>query len=290
MAIAPTSPHRRPISPRCSSAWQSSSGRRQGAHRRHALPRLAQLPEPTRRHRRLAGVAGHDPRKRRANDDRARRRRHRTSAAAPPRADAKSCRREPVKSGAALLALAGHARRETNVDTVLKVGGRREPPPSTDSMCCRRSRNPATPTPRWSSSARTGGRCSTSGATTFWEDFNLEWTANAARIDELVPRARRISTAIRRLLLRGVPPQPLPRLGKRPHGVAQSNVLGVDTARARLQTRPHRAPTGQPEMGRGRYPTPLGPIRVRHERNADGTLRSQINAPPGIQVESPSNP
>jgi len=29
------------------------------------------------------------------------------------------------------------------------------------------------------------------GATTFWEDFNLEWTSNAARIDELVPAGKK---------------------------------------------------------------------------------------------------
>src|SRR5690606_25630859 len=28
------------------------------------------------------------------------------------------------------------------------------------------------------------------GATTFWEDFNLEWVPNAARIDELVPEGK----------------------------------------------------------------------------------------------------
>ena len=28
------------------------------------------------------------------------------------------------------------------------------------------------------------------GATTFWEDFNIEWTKNAGRIDELVPEGK----------------------------------------------------------------------------------------------------
>src|SRR3546814_817081 len=28
------------------------------------------------------------------------------------------------------------------------------------------------------------------GATTFWEDFNIEWVANAGRIDELVPEGK----------------------------------------------------------------------------------------------------
>lgn len=30
------------------------------------------------------------------------------------------------------------------------------------------------------------------GATTFWEDFNMEWLPDAGRIDELVPAERKI--------------------------------------------------------------------------------------------------
>ena len=29
------------------------------------------------------------------------------------------------------------------------------------------------------------------GATTFWEDFNLDWVNNASRIDELVPEGKK---------------------------------------------------------------------------------------------------
>lgn len=32
------------------------------------------------------------------------------------------------------------------------------------------------------------------GATTFWEDFNLDWAQNAGRLDEFVPEGKRIST------------------------------------------------------------------------------------------------
>ena len=43
-----------------------------------------------------------------------------------------------------------------------------------------------------------------------------------------------------------------------------------------------------PQLGRlhwaeGAYPTPLGPINVRHERQADGTVKSKIDAPAGIE-------
>jgi hypothetical protein len=35
----------------------------------------------------------------------------------------------------------------------------------------------------------------------------------------------------------------------------------------------------------GSYPTPLGPIKIRHERLADGSVKSKIDAPEGIAVE-----
>jgi hypothetical protein len=44
-----------------------------------------------------------------------------------------------------------------------------------------------------------------------------------------------------------------------------------------------------PQLGRlqwaeGAYPTPRGPIRVRHERQADGRVKSDIAVPPGIEI------
>jgi hypothetical protein len=89
------------------------------------------------------------------------------------------------------------------------------------------------------------------GATTFWEDFNLDWIPNAARIDELVPPGKKgYPWRLRRLLLRRLPPQPLPRLGQRPHRMAQPACPRCPTPRTRLQTRPHRPATRQPPVGR----------------------------------------
>jgi len=44
-----------------------------------------------------------------------------------------------------------------------------------------------------------------------------------------------------------------------------------------------------PQLGRlqwaeGAYPTPLGPIEVRHVRQPDGSVQSTINAPAGVIV------
>jgi hypothetical protein len=37
----------------------------------------------------------------------------------------------------------------------------------------------------------------------------------------------------------------------------------------------------------GAYPTPLGPIKLRHERQPDGTVKSKIEAPPGVEIVRP---
>jgi len=35
----------------------------------------------------------------------------------------------------------------------------------------------------------------------------------------------------------------------------------------------------------GAYPTPRGPLRVRHERQPDGSIRSWVTAPEGVAIE-----
>jgi alpha-L-rhamnosidase len=40
---------------------------------------------------------------------------------------------------------------------------------------------------------------------------------------------------------------------------------------------------GDLEWAEGTYPTPKGIIKVRHERQADGTIKSDITLPPGIE-------
>ena len=65
------------------------------------------------------------------------------------------------------------------------------------------------------------------GATSFWEHFELEWAQGAARIDE-IPGANtaRPSPRLRRLLLRGLAPQPVSRLGSGANGVALAARFG----------------------------------------------------------------
>jgi alpha-L-rhamnosidase len=43
---------------------------------------------------------------------------------------------------------------------------------------------------------------------------------------------------------------------------------------------------GDLDWAEGTYPTPRGPIRVRHERRQDGSIRSWVTAPAGVAIEA----
>ncbi len=128
------------------------------------------------------------------------------------------------------------------------------------------------------------------GATTFWEDFHLDWTRNAARIDELpVPGKIDIHRdygdycyiSYRHSFCHGWASGPTAWLTR--------HILGVEVVDAgcrKLRITPH---LGDLEWAEGTFPTPLGPVSIRHQRDADGKVSSNIDAPDGIKIIQSSN-
>lgn len=124
------------------------------------------------------------------------------------------------------------------------------------------------------------------GATTFWEDFNLDWLPNAAGIDELVPEGKKdihgdfgayCYERFRHSLCHGWASGPTAWLSE--------YVLGVQVLEAgckRISITPHLADLQWVE---GTFPTPYGVIKIRHERQADGRILSYVDAPDEIEVE-----
>ncbi len=122
------------------------------------------------------------------------------------------------------------------------------------------------------------------GATTFWEDFDLEWTKNAGRIDELVAPGKKdlhgdfgahCYLGFRHSFCHGWAGGPTAWLSK--------NVLGVTPVApgcAKVKIAPQ---LGHLTWAEGTYPTPKGPIHVRHEKQADGTIKSTVKLPDGIE-------
>lgn len=123
------------------------------------------------------------------------------------------------------------------------------------------------------------------GATTFWEDFDLAWTENAARIDELVPAGKKdihggygayCYIGFRHSLCHGWASGPTAWLSETVLGVT---VLEPGCKRVRIAPQ-----LGHLRWVEGAYPTPRGPIKIRHERAADGSIRSTIEAPAGVEI------
>ncbi|MDD6767705.1 MAG: alpha-L-rhamnosidase C-terminal domain-containing protein, partial [bacterium] len=48
-----------------------------------------------------------------------------------------------------------------------------------------------------------------------------------------------------------------------------------------LRVEPH---LGDLQWAEGTFPTPYGEVQIRHEKQADGTIRSQIQAPEEVKI------
>ncbi len=123
------------------------------------------------------------------------------------------------------------------------------------------------------------------GATTFWEDFNLEWAENAGRIDEMPSGSKDDIHAdygdycyvgLRHSLCHGWASGPTAWLSR--------HVLGVQVLEPgckAVKIEPH---LGDLEWAEGTYPTPLGVIKIRHEKQSNGTIKSDIEVPKGVRL------
>jgi hypothetical protein len=123
------------------------------------------------------------------------------------------------------------------------------------------------------------------GATTFWEDFNIEWMENSARIDLFTPEGMNdihgdfgdyCYPSFRHSLCHGWS-----------SGVTSwltENILGiriVDAGCKTLEVKPH---LGNLEWVEGSFPTPYGVVKVKHTKQANGEIRTEINAPDEVKV------
>jgi hypothetical protein len=123
------------------------------------------------------------------------------------------------------------------------------------------------------------------GATTFWEDFNIEWKVNSARLDEFTPEGMNdihgdfgdyCYPSYRHSLCHGWS-----------SGVTAwltENVLGikiVEPGCRTIQVEPH---LGNLEWVEGTFPTPLGIVKVKHTKQSNGEIKTEMDVPKGIKV------
>ncbi len=122
------------------------------------------------------------------------------------------------------------------------------------------------------------------GATSFWEDFDLDWLENAARIDELVPEGKVDVHAaygkfcyqkLRHSLCHGWASGPAPFMARHILGI---EVLAPGCRQVRVS--PCLCDLSYAE---GTYPTPLGAIKVKAWKQG-GQTKWTVDAPEGIEI------
>lgn len=123
------------------------------------------------------------------------------------------------------------------------------------------------------------------GATTFWEDFNLDWTVNAARLDEITPEGKKdihgdfgayCYPGFRHSLCHG--------WSSGPTAWMTEHVLGIKILDPGCKTVRIEPNLGNLEWVEGTFPTPHGVISVKHTKDKDGKVISKVDVPRGIKV------
>lgn len=121
------------------------------------------------------------------------------------------------------------------------------------------------------------------GATTFWEDFDLDWTENAARIDELVPEGKKdIHGDFGNYCYKGFRHSLCHGWASGPTAWLSEHVLGIkilDPGGKSVTIEPH---LGDLDWAEGTYPTARGIIKVRHTKMPDGSIQSKVELPDGV--------
>jgi len=123
------------------------------------------------------------------------------------------------------------------------------------------------------------------GATTFWEDFDIDWTKNAARIDELVPEGKiDIHSAYGNYCYVGFRHSLCHGWASGPTAWLSQYVLGVKVLEPgckKIKIEPH---LGDLQWVKGTFPTPFGVLKIEHKKDANGKVVITYTAPKGVKV------
>ena len=122
------------------------------------------------------------------------------------------------------------------------------------------------------------------GATTFWEDFDINWMKNAARIDEIVPEDKvDIHGDYGNYCYKGLRHSLSHGWASGPTSWLTEYVLGihVEDGGRTVSITPHLCDL---DWAKGSLPLKQGILRVEHKTPPDGTLTSTVLAPEGVKI------
>ncbi|HCC86011.1 MAG TPA: alpha-L-rhamnosidase [Porphyromonadaceae bacterium] len=123
------------------------------------------------------------------------------------------------------------------------------------------------------------------GATTFWENFNYEERQNALPIDQLTDPSKfnihadggdHCYIGLRASLCHGWASGPTAWL--------TAHVLGIQVIEPGSKVIRIRPNLGDLAFAEGSFPTPYGVVTVKHVKQADGSIKSEIKAPKEVKI------
>jgi hypothetical protein len=123
------------------------------------------------------------------------------------------------------------------------------------------------------------------GATTFWEDFDIKWMENAAPIDRF-PVGTEVDVHGRygRCCYQGFRHSLCHGWASGPTSWLTRYILGVEVVEPgcrKIRIQPNLCNL---QWVRGTYPTPEGIVEIEHCVQKDGSLKTTVNAPEGIEI------
>lgn len=123
------------------------------------------------------------------------------------------------------------------------------------------------------------------GATTFWEDFDIDWMKNAAPIDRFPEKDEvDIHGSYGRYCYRGFRHSLCHGWASGPTSWLTNYVLGVQVAEAgcqKLYIKPHLCDL---KWVKGTYPTPYGVVEIEHKKLDNGEVETIVNAPEKVTI------
>jgi hypothetical protein len=123
------------------------------------------------------------------------------------------------------------------------------------------------------------------GATSFWEDFNVAWTNNAFRIDALPVEGKKdIHGDYGEFCYKGFRHSLCHGWSSGPAAWLIEHVLGIQPVDVGCKTVRVKPELGALQWAEGGFPTPLGVVKVRHVRQPDGSIKSEVHVPDGVRV------
>lgn len=122
------------------------------------------------------------------------------------------------------------------------------------------------------------------GATTFWEDFDILDTRNSGRIDEFTPTEKdNIHADFGEYCYVGYRHSFCHGWASGPTSWLSQHVLGVNVLEGgkKVKISPN---LGDLKWVEGSFPTKYGVLKIKHKKNSDGSIKTDIDAPKGLRV------